>query len=205
MKYIEKSKHVKSELSGPQEGGQRYCNIYSIKSSNFENAAHDEPFAILLVNELVQSWQKHCNVENRRIRELEIKPLRKINTTANQLEFWSSIVLMRCIRSPQKKLQLHNMQCNVRAPYNMCSLLNLSLIFIDFICWLLTLSRPWSPFLDNVQSEENRLERILWCVCGVGSELGMVVGSKPNRKCFFGQICRIKWIKHLVGWFNCET
>ena len=26
MKYIEKSEHVKSEFSGPQEGGQRYIS-----------------------------------------------------------------------------------------------------------------------------------------------------------------------------------
>ena len=93
------------------QGRRRVDNdtlAYSIKSSKFENASHDEPFATRLVNELVQSWQRHCNVENRRIRELEIKPLKKNNTTTNQLEFWSSTVLMRCIRSPPPKT------CNFR-------------------------------------------------------------------------------------------
>lgn len=40
------------------QGRRRVDNdtlAYSIKSSKFENASHDEPFAIRLVNELVQS------------------------------------------------------------------------------------------------------------------------------------------------------
>lgn len=79
------------------QGRRRVDNdtlAYSIKSSKFENASHDEPFAIRLVNELVQSWQKHCNVENRRIRELEIKPLKKINTTTNQS---TRILVLHCV------------------------------------------------------------------------------------------------------------
>ncbi len=55
-----------------------------------------------------------------------------------------------------------------------------STLYVDYLhC------RAHGHFLDNVQSEENRLERILWCVCGVGSELGMVLGSKPEPEMFF--------------------
>ena len=53
LSMTKNQKHVKSELSGPR--GDSDTLAYSIKSSNFENAAHDEPFAIRLVNELVQS------------------------------------------------------------------------------------------------------------------------------------------------------